>query len=282
MILANFHTHSRFCDGTGELEDYVQDALRLGFHCLGFTSHAPLPFYQSFVMKNEELEDYCALVRDLKLKYWNRIELYLGLEIDFIPGITGVNSLTFQALGLDYTIGSIHIFKTGDQAEYICLDESDAEFERLLRDLFGRDVKRLIKHYYSLIRDMVEQGRPDVIGHLDVVKKFNWGSKYFNEEDSWYRREVLETLPVIASSGAVLEVNTGGISRGYIQDPYPSQWILRECNKLGIPIMLNSDAHSPRNLTTAFTEVIPLLKEAGYFEQRIMLNGTWQNVSLEQ
>lgn len=278
MSIANFHTHSGFCDGEGNLEQYVAEGIKHRFQAIGFSSHAPLPFYQSFVMRQEKLEDYCAEVRSLQIKYQDRIQIYLGLESDYIPGVTGPNR--FKSLNLDYIIGSVHIMKTGEPGEYICLDESDEEFDRLKRQVFGGNMELFARHYYNLIRSMVKENKPDVVGHLDVIKKFNNHNKYFDEEERWYKEEVLETLRVIADSDAVVEVNTGGIARGYIKTPYPSPWILQQCRKLDIPIILNSDAHSPKCLNVQFAETIPTLKEAGYTEQRIMLNGIWQNVGL--
>jgi histidinol-phosphatase (PHP family) len=281
VYLTNFHTHSEFCDGKGELELYVKEAVRLGFQAIGFTSHAPLPFYKSFVMPQERLEEYCGSIRELKIKYADRIQVYLGLEIDYIPGVIGPRSPQFKALDLDYTIGSIHLVKNGKPDGYTYTDETGGEFEELLHEVYDGDSTNFVKHYYSLIREMIQEHRPEVVGHLDIIKKVNKDTRYFDETAPWYREEVYKTLQVVADSKAVLEVNTGGISRGYVKHPHPSPWIFNECHKLGIPIMLNSDAHSPEHLTTYFKEAKSLLREAGYTKQRILFNEEWVDVSLE-
>lgn len=281
MSLYNFHTHSEFCDGKGELELYVNEALSHGFQAIGFSSHAPLPFYKSYVMPQERLQDYCTSIQELKIKYRDRIQIYLGLEIDYIPGVTSPDHPRFKALNLDYTIGSIHLVKNGKPDGYTYTDETGEEFDELLRDVYGGDPTKFARHYYSLIREMVREHRPEIVGHLDLIKKVNKDTRYFDETADWYKEEVMNTLQVIADSKAVLEINTGGIARGYVKVPHPSPWIFKECYKLGIPIMLNSDAHSPDHLNTYFKEVIPALKEAGYTDQRIILNGGWVNVSLE-
>ena len=281
MSIYNFHTHSEFCDGKGELELYVNEALSHGFKAIGFSSHAPLPFYRSYVMPQERLQEYCASIQELKTKYRDRIQIYLGLEIDYIPGVTSPDHPHFKALNLDYTIGSIHLVKNGKPDGYTYTDEAGEEFDELLQDVYGGDATKFARHYYSLIREMVREHRPEIVGHLDLIKKVNKDTRYFDETADWYKEEVMNTLQVIADSKAVLEVNTGGIARGYVKVPHPSPWIFKECNKLGIPIMLNSDAHSPDHLNAYFKEVLPTLKEAGYTDQRIILNGAWVNVSLE-
>lgn len=281
MSKYNFHTHSEFCDGKGELEQYVNEAISHGFQAIGFSSHAPLPFYKSYVMPQERLQEYCTSIQKLKHKYRDRIQIYLGLEIDYIPGIISPSHPQFKDLNLDFTIGSIHLVKNGKPNGFTYTDEANEEFEELLRDVYGGDSKNFVRHYYSLIREMIREHRPEIIGHLDIIKKVNKDTAYFDESEAWYKEEVLRTLQVVAESQAVLEVNTGGIARGYVKKPHPSPWIIEECRKLGIPIMLNSDAHSPDHLDTYFKEIIPALKEAGYTEQRIILNGEWVNVALE-
>lgn len=280
MSLTNFHTHSEFCDGKGELEQYVSEAINHGFQAIGFTSHAPLPFHKSYVMPQERLQEYCTAIQELKVKYRDRIQIYLGLEIDYIPGVISPTSPQFKDLSLDYTIGSIHLVKNGKPNGYTYTDEFGEEFEELLHDVYDGDGANFAKHYYSLIREMIAEHTPEVVGHLDLIKKVNKEKIYFDETADWYKEEVLKTLQVVADSKAVLEVNTGGIARGYVKVPHPTPWIIKECNKLGIPIMLNSDAHNPNHIDTYFKEAVSLLKEAGYTEQRIILNGEWVNVSL--
>ena len=282
MPLTNYHTHSEFCDGQGELELYVKEALSQGFQAIGFTSHAPLPFYKYYAMPQERLQDYCSSVQELKTKYRDRIQIYLGLEIDYIPGVIGPSSLHFKALNLDYTIGSIHLVKNGEPDGYTYTGEFGEEFEELLHDVYGGDGAKFVRYYYSLIREMVREHKPEIIGHLDLIKNVNGGTTiYFDETADWYKEEVLKTLYVIADSNAVLEVNTGGIARGYVKYPYPASWIIEECHKLGIPIMLNSDAHNTNHLSTYFAEAKLILKDAGYTKQRIIINEEWVNVDFE-
>lgn len=280
MRLVNFHTHCFFCDGEGEPESFVEDAIRQGFSAIGFSSHAPLPFYISFVMANDQIENYCTTINSLKEKYRDQIEIYMGLEIDYVPGVVGPRSPQFAALGLDYTIGSIHLIQDQKTGEYFAVDENEKVFERILFNIFDGDMQKFGAKYFSLIRAMLAEHKPDIVGHLDLLKKLNKDEKYFREDEAWYQDEVMKTLAVIAKSDCVVEVNTGGISRGYTKMPYPSIWILHECKTLNIPVILNSDAHVSRNLATFFTEAVAILKEAGYTEQRILDQGKWTNVSL--
>ena len=71
----NYHTHSRYCDGKGELREYVEYAIAHGFSALGFSGHAPVPFPNNFSIRQEQCLDYCNEVRALKAEYAGRIDI---------------------------------------------------------------------------------------------------------------------------------------------------------------------------------------------------------------
>ena len=111
MVKYNLHTHTRWSDGSSEPERYVDEALKQGFSVLGFSDHSPVPFENSFALKEKNLSLYCRAIRELKKKYSSPssadkpIEILLGIEVDFIPGLT----VSFEELRknhqFDYTIG---------------------------------------------------------------------------------------------------------------------------------------------------------------------------------
>lgn len=111
MQYFNLHTHSRFCDGKEEPETYVKQAIDLGFHTLGFSSHAPVPFENTFALKEEQMNDYFSTIMNLKEKFRDQIKLLLALEIDYIPEITRSFDDFRKAGNLDYTIGGVHLVR---------------------------------------------------------------------------------------------------------------------------------------------------------------------------
>ena len=123
---------------------------------------------------------------------------------------------------------------------------------------------------------MVEQAKPSIIGHLDLIRKFNTGQKYFSETDSWYRDSVTETLDVIAQSPCILEVNTRGLKHSASGECYPSPWILAECCERDIRIVVNNDAHTQEELLDGVPETIKMLKETGYTEHHVLDVTVWK------
>lgn len=279
MKFSNFHTHCCFCDGEGQPEDFVKEAISQEFDAIGFTSHSPLEF-SPWTIKEERVGEYIDTINELKEKYKDSIQIYTGLEIDYIPDIYGPRSDKFKKLDLDYHIGSVHAIKNEKTGEYLSVDGSREEFEEILYRIFHGSMEKLTGAFYGLIREMVKIHSPDIIGHLDLLKKNNKNSRYFTEEEEWYKEEVQKTLEVIAKSPCILEINTGGLSRNYTDTFYPSPWILMECKKLDIPIMINSDAHTSKNIGFYFEEAVSFLKDIGYEKQRVLYNGMWTDVEL--
>jgi len=263
-IAANYHCHSRFDDGHGELEEYVQAALRKGLRTLGFAGHAPVPFACGWTIPSPLLPEYLDTARRLKRTYRERIELLVGLEVDYIPEIISPASAQIRALNLDFTVGSVHFIGRLPDGELWTADGPPEELERGVSDSFGGDIRRAVEEYYRRMTAMIGTSPPDIIGHFDVIKKNNRGGKYFSEEEPWYRAAVIRTLDALAVSPCILEINTGGVVRGTSGALYPSEWVLEECLKRKIPVMINSDAHKPEQLDGYYNEAVSILKGMGF------------------
>lgn len=275
MIKSTFHSHSRFDDGQEELEAYIESALAKGFSVFGFSGHAPLIFNSVWNMKQEYLEEYLQTANSLKEKYKNQIQIYTGLETDFYPGCTDWRN----KYGLDYTIGAVHFIKNEETGKYMPIDGSREEFENTLSD-YDHDIHALFMDYFGKIREMLLKMPPNIIAHLDVIRKNNAGNIYFREDDKIYQDEILKTLEIISLTDTIVEINTGGIARGYLTEPYPSRWILENCYDMGIHIMLNSDCHHPENIDFHYNESYAMLRDIGFKKQRILYNNEWHDVSL--
>lgn len=275
-MLATYHTHSVFCDGKMMPEEYVLAAIRKGFQAIGFTSHAPVLFGADWTMKPENLGKYIETIQGLKKKYMNRIQVYTGLETDYYPGCIDYRSYP----GIDYTIGSIHFIYDEKNDRYLSVDGLEEEYAELINNVFMGDVQAFVSAYFDQIEEMVKKQPPDIVGHIDIIKKNNRNSFYFSENDKWYRDKVEETLNIISKCNITVEVNTGGISRGYTNDLYPSEWMLKLIREMNIPIVLNSDAHHPDFIDSCYNDAVKTLKKMGFTHQRVLSDGLWQNIPL--
>jgi len=263
--LFNLHTHSKFCDGSGEPEEYVKTALEKGFHTIGFSSHAPVPFKNNFAIKNDvELQKYCETIRDLQFRYKDRISIWLALECDYIDGISRDFQEFRQICRLDYTIGSVHLVRNGNDDDLWFIDGPKVEsYDEGIKNVFGGDVRKAISTYYQQLNRMILTQKPDIIGHFDKIKMHNQ-NRYFREDDPWYRKLVMESLDIIEQSGAIIEVNTRGIYKKRCNDLYPGQWILKEIIKKDLSITLSADAHRPEEIDGYYVDALKILRDIGF------------------
>ncbi len=276
MFKTNYHSHSVFCDGTGELEDYVKSAISKGFDVFGFSGHAPLPFENDWSIPKSAIEKYIREGKRLKEIYKGTIDLKIGLEIDYINELSNPTSQHFKDLKLDFIIGSVHLLEEKQSGEYLAVDYKKSEIERLISNTYNGNATLLVQDYYKKIRIMSEKGGFDIIGHLDVVKKTNINSLYFDESEYWYKKEIELTLECIAENKQFIEINTGNIIND-ISRIYPSPWILKLANKHNIPVMLNSDAHRPDRIDNFYTQAKTVILNAGYTELMVFRNDKWES-----
>jgi len=278
---ANFHTHARYCDGQGELADYVRAAQKLGFEALGFSCHNPLPFPCTWTMPPEELPVYLKTAAELKESRPPGLELLVGLEIDYIPGLSGPADPRFRDLNLDFTIGSVHFLGLLADGSRWTVDGPREELERGLAESFRGDLRAAVRRYYELVAELVALSPPDMLGHFDLIKKNNRDGRLFSEEEQWYRECVCAALDEVARSQVVMEVNTGGLFRDTSGSLYPSSWIITECLARDIPLIVNSDAHKPEDLAGCFPETYALLDELGVSTCRRLGKAGWQDLPLK-
>jgi histidinol-phosphatase (PHP family) len=269
----NFHTHSHYCDGSDHPEKYIESAIAAGFHSLGFSSHAPVPFSNSFAIKSKEkLIEYCHTIRGLSEKYKGTIKVFLSLEIDFIPGLMPEFSELSNGCRLDYVIGSVHLVRKMGTEKLWFIDGPKAEiYDQGLKESFNGDIKQAVTAYYHQINLMVETQRPDIVGHLDKVKMHNKG-RYFSEDDKWYNDLVDETLAVVKENGSIIEVNTRGIYKKRSESLFPGVKVLKKIKSSGIPVTLSSDSHKPHEIDGYYPEARKILKEIG-FEKLMIFDG---------
>ncbi len=277
--LTNFHTHCDLDDGSGPMEEYVQSALSKGFSALGFSCHAPGALHDDWHMKKEDFPYYLEEIDRLRSLYRDRIELYIGLELDFIEDTEELSGAEYRGQ-VDYTIGSVHVMKHAKSEKYLSIDGPVDEFEMLLHDNFNGEMQRFAEHYFSLVERMMQLHAFDILGHCDLIKKRNGDHTYFDEQAPWYTRLGSHMLKVAKRNKVRIEVNTGGIARGAINEPYPSPRLMHECAELDIPLVLSSDAHQSSHIDFFFAQADDLLVQAGYRNLDVLQHGIWQSTSI--
>ena len=239
MSFSDIHVHSVYCDGKDTPEELVLEAIKKNMDKIGFSSHSYTFFDESYCMRKEKIQDYKNEISYLKEKYKDKIEILCGIEQDFYSDE--------PCDDYDYVIGSVHYLKIGDK--YIEIDSTKEEFIKAVKTYYGGDFYKLTEDYFATVAKIKNA---DIIGHFDLVTKFNEGYCLFDEKDERYVNAYKKALDILLSENVIFEINTGVIARGYKSHPYPSKEILDYIKKNGGRTILSSDSHSKEMLMFEF------------------------------
>ena len=230
----------------------IQAAVAKGFEVIGFSSHAMLPESDTdWVLTPDKAPRYMTEIRSLAEDFKDQIRVLGGVEADYVPGGANPDRSTYAAIAPDYIIGSIHWVVAEDGAR-VPVDDTPEKLADGIREHFEGSAEKFIRAYYRQVREMVATCRFEIVGHLDLVRKFNAKHPYFDEKADWYREEIGKTAAAVAKSGKIAEVNTGAIARGWLDDAYPSEEFRKMLREKGVKFVLSSDAHTADGIDCAF------------------------------
>ncbi|MBI2423182.1 MAG: histidinol-phosphatase [Candidatus Hydrogenedentes bacterium] len=265
-----------YCDHAQDtLEAIVEAACDAGMPVFGLTEHAPR-VQAEYLFKEERamgwdvarlealFAAYAVHSRELQTRYAGKIDLLRGFEIEIVPPDRYVEVMLGykEQYGFEYLVGSVH---------YV----ADIIIDHTL-DLYGEAIRRCGGHeafciqYYRNIGAMVRAIRPEVVGHFDLVRR------HARDEDSIatpaIRKAAFETLDTVAEFGAILDINTGGLRKGFGR-PYPAPWILEAARERQIPVCFGDDSHGVKDVGFGIGTARDYLLENGYTEITALAHG---------
>lgn len=254
---SSLHTHSLLCDGKSTLNEMAEAAFAAGVKFFGATGHSLTPEGTDIDSAlPADLSGYFAEMRRLRAEYEGRMEVLFGIEWDSV-------SEGERPAGLDYWIGSVHYLVDENTGRYLAMDWKPEYLAACRDEVFHGDMVALIEAYYAAVAAMAES-KPDILGHIDLITKFNSDGAFFDEADPRYKKAALSALHAAKPEKTLLEINTGAISRGYRKTPYPALFLLKEWCLLGGDIIITSDSHSADTVVFGYALAIELARAAGY------------------
>lgn len=262
------HTHSRYCDGRGEIADYARASSAAGLAAYGASGHAPVPFECDYAIPTGSLAAYCADVRSAQRDLAGTLPVFLGLELDYLPNLEAFYREVLFARDLDYVVASVHyVGSEGD--EPWCYDDTDEKFAAEIARRHGGDARPAIEDYFRRVARMAGEastwGLPVIVGHLDRIALWNVDDRYFPTDNAWYCGLVDSALDAIKETGLILEINTSGWHKP-LGRANPDLPILRRAAHREIPVIVSADAHRPEHVDRDFSRALDVLKAAGFTE----------------
>jgi len=276
--LTNYHCHSIFCDGRADMKTMVRFAIAKGFSSFGFSSHAPLPFQTTWTMDKGDVSDYFTEFKRLRDIYKDRIALYIGLEIDYLDHRQNPSMKYFRDMPLDFRIGSVHLLSDLD-GNFVDIDCSVERFREILFNHFNNHIDFMIRLYINNLMSMIELGGFDILGHCDKM--------FYNVDavcpgkssEGWVQRLMNHYFLKIAEKGYMVEINTKKYHE--LGTFFPREKYFPMLLELGIPVVVNSDAHYPDLINDGRFEALAALKKNGYETVRQLQDGVWRDVMIE-
>ncbi|PAF44275.1 histidinol-phosphatase [Helicobacter sp. 11S02596-1] len=245
----DLHNHTFLCNhATGSIGAYIEKAIELGIDIYGFSCHAPMDFDPKYRMGLADLGKYCEMITCAKEKYKDKIEILLGLEVDFINGKRDLIEASVLECPSDYLIGSVHF-----------LDDWGFDNPEFMGEYAKRDLEACWINYLNAIEEMAKSKLFQIVGHLDLLKVFG------HKPTKTISPHLQKTLQAIKDAQMVLEINAAGL-RKPIKEQYPSLEILKYAKKIGIPITFGSDAHDVSHVGFGYEDCAKIAKIAGYNE----------------
>lgn len=253
-LLYESHSHTPLCKhARGEPEAYAAIAEERGLKGIIFTCHSPMPngWAASVRMAPEEFDAYVAMVERARNAWAGRVDVRLGLESDYFPGMEAWLEKLHQRAEFHHILGSVH----PQMSEY-------------RKAFYHGDWLDFQKIYFNHLATAAETGLFDTLAHPDLVK---------NEvpRHEWIPSRIMETvvgaLDRIAACGVAMELNTSGLHKT-VPEMNPSLDILREMKARNIPVVIGADAHAPERVADKFDQALGLLSQAGYSSIRYFLN----------
>lgn len=262
-ILYDTHMHTPLCKhASGQPEEYAAAAARRGLAGIVITCHNPGPspdWSPQVRMSIDQFDEYVAMVARAREAWHGRVDVRLGLECDYLPGMeTWIESLLNRA-AYHHVLGSIH-----PQLDYY-------------RDAYDHgDPVAFQQTYFDHLAQSAESGLFDTVAHPDLVKNVF--------PRAWHMDRLLDdvrrSLDRIAATGVAMELNTSGLHKR-IREMNPNPTILTEMRLRDIPVVIGSDAHDPSRVGADFLPAMDLLAAAGYTQTSFFLDRQRHNVSLE-
>lgn len=262
MIKQNLHTHSQYDDGKDAIDEIVQKAQEQGFTILGFSGHG---YYakDNSSMTPEQTKQYIQAVRQAQQQAPNGLKIYLGIEEDSMAPIENVEDF-------DYVIGSVHYLE--HNGKIYPIDYSQEQFDEMLQEGYQNDIEALAKDYYLAIGKQAENTNIQIIGHLDLIAKYNEDQSYYRFDDPKILGYAKSAIEKLVQAGKIFEMNSGAMSRGYRKTPYPSVEFLKLIHQANGKILINTDCHNKEYLDYGMDMCLTIAQEVG-FTTLEMFNG---------
>ena len=227
MIAANYHTHTVRCmHAEGTEREYIESAIKAGFKTLGFSDHTPQPFKDGFVsnirMTMDQLDGYVATLKALKNEYADRIDILIGLEVEYYPKYFDELIKEIKDRDMDYIILGQHFVPEEEDGFYAGSKTSDED---------------RLKAYVESVVGALDTGEFMYLAHPDLIH-------YAGDRDI-YLKHMSRICEYARENDIPLEINGLGMLTNRW---YPVEDFFKLASSMGCRFVYGCDAHKPEQV----------------------------------
>lgn len=252
----NFHSHTQFCDGHDTLEAIARAAADLGYLHFGFSPHSPVPIESPCNMALGDLSAYRSEIDRMRHEMNGRMQIYLGVEIDYLGPLWGPAHPMFHDGTFDYAIGSVH-FIPSQEGAWVDIDGRFEHFKERMELHFHNDIRYVVETFFRQTHSMLDEGGFDIIGHFDKIAQNASCFRPGIETEAWFAKLVDECIDHVVASGCIVEINTKAREQHGRFFPHERHW--KHLIDAGATLMVNSDAHFADRIESARAEAFEIL-----------------------
>lgn len=261
-VLYESHSHTPLCKhAVGMPAEYAAVAESRGLKGIIITCHGPLPdgLGIDHRMAPEEFDRYIELVAATREEFAGRVDVRLGLESDYFPGIEAWAEKLHARAPLHHVLGSVHMQVGHYRAKY-----------------FTGDPFAYQQLYFQHLAESAETRLFDTLAHPDLVKNDSPRDWEFSRIES----DIARALDRIARTGVAMELNTSGLLKS-VPEMNPGPRMLELIRERGIPVVLGADAHRPSRVADRYEEALRMLADLGFRKVSFFLGRRRQEVTIE-
>ena len=168
---SSVHCHSTMCDGKNTLQEMASAACAQGLTTLGFSGHSYTQRDREYCMSPSRTAQYKATIAKLKAEYKGKVDILCGIEWDSLS--------EDKPESYDYWIGAAHHLYGKNTGKYYEIDFRPQDLHDCIFDDFDGDPLAAVEAYFAEVVNVAAKG-PDIMAHMDLIKKLNGECEFFD------------------------------------------------------------------------------------------------------
>lgn len=250
----NYHTHIYLCKhAIGDINDYAEKAINLGYEELGISDHCPLTdelvrkIYSRRMTLEQYYQTYLPSLEENKLRYKDQLTILGALEAEYFEEMLDFYPKALK--DLDYLILGQHYFK----------------YNNRFISVYSQLSSEMVRTYCDTLCKAMDTGYFKIVAHPDL---FCWGYPFWDDFCVEITNRIIESA---IKNNVILEINANGIRNcentfRYTTHPssknprkeehhyaYPNYEFFKLVAQSDALVIINDDSHDPEHLYDKYT-----------------------------